>query len=154
MPSYFENPTLLKGYTFPGSSGIDYSQTPEADLGGYLPSLNNLGSPNAPSPAQPGKTAGWDEQAGAFLEGLGKFGRGLGAGIAAARGMPMAGMMLGDYYEGKTGDKDQSEESSIAKALKALQSAGIISSVPQMLEPSYTDLEGAKLQPSRGGVLL
>jgi hypothetical protein len=93
MPSYFENPTLLKGYTFPGSSGIDYSQTPEADLGGYLPSLNNLGSPNAPSPAQPGKTAGWGEQAGAFLEGLGKFGRGLGAGIAAARGMPMAGMM-------------------------------------------------------------
>jgi hypothetical protein len=77
---------------------------------------------------QPGAQPGWGKQLGDFLGGVGKLGAGLGAGIAAARGdMPMAGQLLSTYFQDKTGDKDESEESSLAKALRDLKEAGLIS---------------------------
>jgi DNA-binding PadR family transcriptional regulator len=41
--------------------------------------------------------------------------------------MPMAGQLLSTYFQDKTGDKDESEESSLAKALRDLKEAGLIS---------------------------
>ena len=121
----FKAPT---GYEFKDPTGIDYSFRP--DLGNVLGlnDLPGLGSPSAPSPTQPGAAPGWGTQLKDFLGGVGKFGAGLGAGIAAARGdMPMAGQLISTYFQDKTGDKDESEESSVAKALRTLNDAGIIS---------------------------
>ncbi len=99
-----------------------------------LPGLSGISGPRGASPVMAGsepstKAAGWGEQVGSLLQGIGKLGAGLGAGIAAARGLPMAGQMLSGYYEEKTGDRDQSEESSLEKALKALREAGLISAL-------------------------
>lgn len=96
-----------------------------------LPALGGISGPAQASPVMagsepPSKTSGWGEQVGSLLQGIGKLGAGLGAGIAAARGMPMAGQMLSSYYEEKTGDKEPGE-SSLEKALKALREAGLIS---------------------------
>ena len=39
----------------------------------------------------------------------------------------MAGQLLSGYFQEKTGDKDESGESSLVKALRALKESGIIS---------------------------
>ena len=98
-----------------------------------LPALGGISGRAQASPVMagsepPAKTSGWGEQVGSLLQGIGKLGAGLGAGIAAARGMPMAGQMLSSYYEEKTGDKEPGE-SSLEKALKALREAGLISPI-------------------------
>jgi len=99
-----------------------------------LPSLGGIAGPSKASPVMagsepPSKSTGWGEQAKSFLQGLEKFGVGLGVGIAAARGMPMAGQMLSNYYEDKTGDREETGESSLEKAFRALREAGLISAL-------------------------
>jgi hypothetical protein len=125
---FYLNPPTVKGYEFKAPTGINYEGF-RPDLGNVLDiNLQNLGEPSAPSPMQPGAQPGWGKQLGDFLGGVGKLGAGLGAGIAAARGdMPMAGQLLSTYFQDKTGDKDESEESSLAKALRDLKEAGLIS---------------------------
>lgn len=137
MAGYFTDRAPVLTPTSSWGSTSDWSQTPVPDFEGYLPSLNNLGSSENPSPTQPGKQPGWGEQVGALLKGIGALGRGVGAGIAAAKGMPMAGMMLADYFDEKTGG--QPTEDSLAKALKALREAGVISPIKLNVEGS-TDL--------------
>jgi hypothetical protein len=124
----FTNPPNLQGYEFKAPSGINYDVF-RPDLGNVLGlDFKGLGESSAPSPTQPGAEPGWGKQLGDFLGGVGKLGAGLGAGIAAARGdMPMAGQLLSTYFQDKTGDKDESEESSLAKALRDLKEAGLIS---------------------------
>jgi hypothetical protein len=41
--------------------------------------------------------------------------------------MPMAGQLLSNYFQDKTGDTDESGESSLEKALRALKESGLIS---------------------------
>jgi hypothetical protein len=125
---FYLNPPTVKGYDFKAPTGINYEGF-RPDLGNVLDiNLQNLGGPSAPSPTQPGAQPGWGEQLKDFLGGVGKFGAGLGAGIAAARGdMPMAGQLISTYFQEKTGDKDESEESSLAKALRTLNDFGMIS---------------------------
>lgn len=125
---FYLNPPTVKGYEFKAPAGIDYENF-RPDLGNVLGlDFKGLGESSAPSPTMPGAESGWGKQLGDFLSGVGKFGAGLGAGIAAARGdMPMAGQLLSTYFQDKTGDKDESEESSLAKALRDLKEAGLIS---------------------------
>lgn len=130
MPAndFFKNPSPLTNYNFSAPAGMDYSFRP--DFGGVIGDLPNLGPASAPSPTQPGSEsqAGWGKQWAELLDGIGKLGAGLGAGIAAARGdMPMAGQLLSGYFQEKTGDKDESSESSLEKALRALKESGMIS---------------------------
>ena len=109
-------------------TGMDYSQPMRPDFGGVIGDLPGLSPASAPSPAQPGAEPGWGKQWADFLGGIGKLGAGLGAGVAAARGdMPMAGQLLSTYFQDKTGDKDESGESSLEKALRALKESGLIS---------------------------
>lgn len=125
---FFTNPPKVGGYEFPDSTSFNYDVF-RPDLGNVL-DLNSLGlgGPSAPSPVQPGAEPGWGKQLKDFLGGVGKLGAGLGAGIAAARGdMPMAGQLLSTYFQDKTGDEDESEESSVAKALRTLNDFGMIS---------------------------
>jgi hypothetical protein len=133
MADYFTGATPLTNYKLPPSySTPAFSQGDStafrADLGGlvYQPE-GMLGSPEAPSPMQPGASPGWGKQWGDLLTGVGRFAGGVGAGIAAAKGDPMAGQLLSAYFQDKTGDTDESGESSLVKALKALQESGIIS---------------------------
>jgi hypothetical protein len=124
----FTNPPKVGGYEFPSSTSFNYDVF-RPDLGNVL-DLNSLGlgGASAPSPVQPGAEPGWGKQLEDFLGGVGKFGAGLGAGIAAARGdMPMAGQLLSNYFQDKTGDTDESGESSLEKALRALKESGLIS---------------------------
>jgi hypothetical protein len=152
MADYFTGATPLTNYKLPPSYSTPAfspgdSTAFRADLGGlvYQPE-GMLGSPAAPSPTQPGASPGWGKQWGDLLTGVGRFAGGVGAGIAAAkgdpmadqllsayRGDPMAGQLLSAYFQDKTGDTDESGESSLVKALKALQESGIIS--PAKLEP-------------------
>lgn len=109
-------------------TGIDYNQTMRPDFGGVIGDLPGLSPASAPSPVQPGSEPGWASQWNQFFKGLGQGAAGIGAGIAAARGdMPMAGQLLSTYFQDKTGDKDESEESSLEKALRALKESGLIS---------------------------
>jgi hypothetical protein len=133
MADYFTGATPLTNYKLPPSySTPAFSQGDStafrADLGGlvYQPE-GVLGSPEAPSPMQPGASPGWGKQWGDLLTGVGRLAGGVGAGIAAAKGDPMAGQLLSAYFQDKTGDTDESGESSLIKALKALQESGIIS---------------------------
>lgn len=128
VTDFYLNPPNVKGYSFPAPTDFNYDVF-RPDLGNVLDiNLRNLGEASAPSPTQPGAEPGWGKQLGDFLGGVGKLGAGLGAGIAAARGdMPMAGQLLSTYFQDKTGDKDESEESSLAKALRDLKEAGLIS---------------------------
>lgn len=114
------------GYEFQEPTGINYGFRPDFD--GVIGELPGLSPASAPSPAKPGAEGGWGKQWAELFGGIGKLGAGLGAGIAAARGdMPMAGQLLSSYFQDKTGDKDESDESSLAKALKNLREAGLIS---------------------------
>lgn len=129
VTDYFKNPLALEGYDFKPPSGIDYSFVP-GNFGVFEGDPRNLGPASAPSPTQPGSEsqAGWGKQWAELLGGIGKLGAGLGAGIAAARGdMPMAGQLLSGYFQEKTGDRDESGESSLEKALRALKESGMIS---------------------------
>jgi hypothetical protein len=139
MADYFTGATPLTNYKLPPSYSTPAfspgdSTAFRADLGGlvYQPE-GMLGSPAAPSPTQPGASPGWGKQWGDLLTGVGRLAGGVGAGIAAAKGDPMAGQLLSAYFQDKTGDTDESGESSLVKALKALQESGIIS--PAKLEP-------------------
>lgn len=126
---FFKNPLTLPGYNFTPPTGIDYSISPD-NFSIAEGDPRNLGSPSSPSPTQPGSEsqAGWGKQWAELLGGIGKLGAGLGAGIAAARGdMPMAGQLLSGYFQEKTGDRDESSESSLEKALRALKESGMIS---------------------------
>lgn len=125
---FYLNPPNVKGYSFPAPTDVNYDVF-RPDLGNVLDiNPQTLGGPSAPSPTQPGAQPGWGKQLKDFLGGVGKFGAGLGAGIAAARGdMPMAGQLISTYFQEKTGDKDESEESSLAKALRTLNDFGMIS---------------------------
>ncbi len=118
---FYLNPPTVKGYEFKAPTGINYEGF-RPDLGNVLDiNLQNLGGPSAPSPTQPGAQPGWGKKVRDFLGQV-------SAGIAAARGdMPMAGQLISTYFQDKTGDKDESEESSVAKALRTLNDAGIIS---------------------------
>jgi hypothetical protein len=119
---FFKNPIALPGYNFTPPTGIDYS-FPADNFGIAEGDPRNLGSPSSPSPTQPGSEsqAGWGKQLAELLGGI-------GAGIAAARGdMPMAGQLLSGYFQEKTGDRDESSESSLEKALRALKESGMIS---------------------------
>lgn len=127
--NFFKNPLALPGYNFTPPTGIDYSISP-GNFSIAEGDIRNLGSPSSPSPTQPGSEsqAGWGKQWAELLGGIGKLGAGLGAGIAAARGdMPMAGQLLSGYFQEKTGDRDESSESSLEKALRALKESGMIS---------------------------
>lgn len=118
-------PTIA-GYEFKAPTGVNYDFRP--DLGGVIGDLPGLSPASAPSPAQPGAEQGWGKQWADFLGGVGKLGAGIGAGIAAARGdSPMAGQLLSTYFQDKTGDRDESSESSLEKALRALKESGLIS---------------------------
>ena len=109
-------------------AGFDYGQPMRPDFGGVIGDLPGLSPAGAPSPVQPGAEPGWAAQWNQFLTGLGKGAAGIGAGIAAARGdMPMAGQLLSTYFQDKTGDRDESKESSLAKALRELKESGLIS---------------------------
>jgi hypothetical protein len=126
---FFKNSLALSGYDSTPPTGIDYSFSP-SNFGIAEGDPRNLGPASAPSPTQPGSEsqAGWGKQWAELLGGIGKLGAGLGAGIAAARGdMPMAGQLLSGYFQEKTGDKDESGESSLEKALRALKESGMIS---------------------------
>ncbi len=143
MADYFTGATPLTNYKLPPSYSTPAfspgdSTAFRADLGGlvYQPE-GMLGSPAAPSPTQPGASPGWGKQWGDLLTGVGRLAGGVGAGIAAAKGDPMAGQLLSAYFQDKTGDTDESGESSLVKALKALQESGIIS--PAKLEPFKLD---------------
>jgi hypothetical protein len=152
MSNYFTGAAPLPRMAF--GSAIDFSQTPTITPEPTPPSAFDLGSAGAASPTQPGRTPGWGEQAKSLLEGIGKLGYGLGAGIAAARGMPMAGMMLSNYYEDKTGDREQASGSSLEKALKALREAGIISSLPTpKLDETYGSITGGLSTPSASNTI-
>lgn len=137
MADYFKTPVSLQGYNFQPVAGAPTSPnltassftTPVTEPL-YLSGARALGEPQQPSPTQPGAEtqapqAGWGDQWAKLFGGIGKLGAGLGAGIAAARGdMPMAGQLLSSYFEDKTGD---TTGDSLAKALKTLQEAGLIS---------------------------
>jgi hypothetical protein len=139
MADYFTGANSLAGYQLPASYNFPKYLT--GDLSTFKPDFGNvfsqpegiLGSPAAPSPTQPGTSPGWGKQWGDLLTGVGRLAGGVGAGIAAAKGDPMAGQLLSAYFQDKTGDTDESGESSLVKALKALQESGIIS--PAKLEP-------------------
>ncbi len=137
MSEYFNSPGSLAGYKFDAVPGAPSSPTfsPSSFTSPvteplYLSGARALGEPQQPSPTQPGAgpaqtQPGWGEQWAKLFGGIGKLGAGLGAGIAAARGdMPMAGQLLSNYFEDKTGD---TSGDSLAKALKTLQDAGLIS---------------------------
>ena len=138
----YRNPISFSGYNFADSTrfsgfkpenldkAFEFSGNVQLPDDLYLGGARALGEPQQASPTQPGGEAaapqpGWGEQWGKLLSGIGRFGAGLGAGIAAARGdMPMAGQMLSSYFEDKTGD---TSGDSLAKALKTLKDAGLIS---------------------------
>lgn len=139
MADYFTGTPSLSSYKLPPAYSTpafapNESTTFRGDLGGliYQPE-GMLGAPSAPSPTQPGAAPGaapsWGKQWGDLLAGVGRFAGGIGAGIAAAKGDPMAGQLLSAYFQDKTGDTDESGESSLVKALKALQESGMISPV-------------------------
>jgi hypothetical protein len=144
---------LPSSYSFPKFDTVDLS-TFKGDFGDVFSRPEGiLGSSAAPSPTQPGATPGatpgWGKQWGDLLTGVGHLAGGVGAaiaaakgdpmaghlaggvgaGIAAAKGAPMAGQLLSAYFQEKTGDTDESGESSLVKALKALQESGMISPV-------------------------
>jgi hypothetical protein len=127
VADYFNTPLpTFTGYDFKAPEGINYDFRP--DFGGVIGDLPGLSPAGAPSPVQPGAEPGWGKQWADLFGGIGKLGAGLGAGIAAARGdMPMAGQLLSTYFQDKTGDRDESQESSLAKALRDLKESGIIS---------------------------
>jgi len=139
MADYFTGATPLTNYQLPPS--YSFPKFAAGDLSSFKGDFGNvfsqpegmLGSPAAPSPTQPGASPGWGKQWGDLLTGVGRLAGGVGAGIAAAKGDPMAGQLLSAYFQDKTGDTDESGESSLVKALKALQESGIIS--PAKLEP-------------------
>jgi len=139
MADYFTGANSLAGYQLPSSYSFPKYLT--GDLSTFKPDFGDvfsqpegmLGSSAAPSPTQPGASPGWGKQLGDLLTGVGRLAGGVGAGIAAAKGDPMAGQLLSAYFQDKTGDTDESGESSLVKALKALQESGIIS--PAKLEP-------------------
>jgi hypothetical protein len=137
MSVYFNSPSSLGNFNFQPVPNAPTSPTFTADSFTtpvteplYLSGARALGEPQQPSPIQPGAETqaaqpGWGENWAKFLGGIGKLGAGLGAGVAAARGdMPMAGQLLSSYFEDKTGD---TSGDSLAKALKTLQDAGLIS---------------------------
>jgi hypothetical protein len=139
MADYFTGPNPLaayqlpSSYSFPKFDTVDLS-TFKGDFGDVFSRPEGmLGSSAAPSPTQPGATPGatpgWGKQWGDLLTGVGRLAGGVGAGIAAAKGDPMAGQLLSAYFQEKTGDTDESGESSLIKALKALQESGMISPV-------------------------
>jgi hypothetical protein len=120
---------LPSSYSFPKFDTVDLS-TFKGDFGDVFSRPEGmLGSSAAPSPTQPGATPGWGKQWGDLLTGVGRLAGGVGAGIAAAKGDPMAGQLLSAYFQEKTGDTDESGDSSLVKALKALQESGMISPV-------------------------
>jgi hypothetical protein len=124
---------LPSSYSFPKFDTVDLS-TFKGDFGDVFSRPEGiLGSSAAPSPTQPGATPGatpgWGKQWGDLLTGVGRLAGGVGAGIAAAKGDPRAGQLLSAYFQEKTGDTDESGESSLIKALKALQESGMISPV-------------------------
>lgn len=124
---YFKTPLpTFPGYDFSLPENINYDFRP--DFGGVIDELPGLSPASAPSPAQPGAEPTWGKQWAELFRGIGKLGAGVGAGIAAARGdMPMAGQLISTYYQDKTGDTDESGESSLEKALRALKESGLIS---------------------------
>lgn len=123
---YYINPPTIANYDFQAPAGMNYDFRP--DLGGVIDQPPGLSPASAPSPVQPGSQPGWGKQWADLFGGIGKLGAGLGAGVAAARGdMPMAGQLLSTYFQDKTGDTDESGESSLTKALRALKESGIIS---------------------------
>lgn len=125
---FFNVPPSLKNFDWSNFPVLPSLQGARPDLGGVVDELPGLSPAGAPSPAQPGAERGWGKQWAELFGGIGKLGAGVGAGIAAARGdMLMAGQLLPSYYQDKTGDKDESEESSLAKALRVLTDSGIIS---------------------------
>lgn len=127
VADYFKTPLpTLTGYDFKLPEGINYDFRPNFD--GVIDEPPGLSPASAPSPAQPGAEPTWGKQWAELLGGVGKLGAGLGAGIAAARGdMPMAGQLLSTYFQDKTGDREESGESSLEKALRALEERGLIS---------------------------
>ena len=152
MSNYSTGATLLPRMAF--GSAIDFSQTPTITPEPTPPSAFDLGSAGAASPTQPGRTPGWGEQAKSLLEGVGELVAGAGIGYAAARGMPMAGMMLSNYYKDKTGDTEEGSESSLEKALKALREAGIISPLPTpKLDETYGNITGGLSSPSASNTI-
>ncbi len=138
----YRNPISIPGYNFANSTSFSTFKPEDLDRAFkfssenqllddlYLGGARALGEPQQASPTQPGgevaaSQPGWGEQWNKLLSGIGKFGAGLGAGVAAARGdMPMAGQLLSSYFEDKTGD---TSGDSLAKALKTLNDAGLIS---------------------------
>jgi hypothetical protein len=125
---FFKAPPSLNGFDWTNPPVLPSLQGFKADFGNVIDEVPGLSPASAPSPAKPGAESGWGKQWADLLSGVGKLGAGLGAGIAAARGdMPMAGQLLSSYFQDKTGDKDESEESSLTKALRALKDSGIIS---------------------------
>lgn len=124
MSSPFNTPISVAGSDFRVDPTLisGRSETP-----GIYGKFGVLDGPQKSSPVQPGAEpqGGWGDQLSKFLTSVGRLGAGLGAGIAAARGnMPMAGQLLSSYFQDKTND---TEGDSLAKALKTLQDAGLIS---------------------------